>query len=121
VLKLTYKPALIEPRNHAAELDIVYPRSALSGTGAWHRFRQWFYNYVLPVLAILALPILILPIVATFIFACARMHHDEPDSELYGSKPINGTVTLEDPEEEREPAPASKASKSDASSVYHWN
>lgn len=89
--------------------------------GSWQGFRQWFYNYVLPVLAILALPILILPIVATFVFACARMHHDEPDSELYGSKPINGTVTLEDPDDLLTTAVSSPLQSSDASSHYHWN
>lgn len=121
MLKLSNKSDCSQVRNHATELDLVYPRSVPMAIGSWQGFRQWFYNYVLPVLAILALPILILPIVATFVFACARMHHDEPDSELYGSKPINGTVTLEDPDDLLTTAVSSPLQSSDASSHYHWN
>jgi hypothetical protein len=124
VLKLLHKPSLLPPRNHAAELDLVYSDSAPVPIGPLHRFRQWFYNYVLPVLAILSLPLLILPLVATFILACARMHHDEPDSELYGSEPINGPVQLEDPQQPREilAAPVVATSSTTTSDTsYHWN
>lgn len=94
---LSHPAHLNTSKGATAELDLLYAHSAPLHATWFQGCRQWFYNYVLPVLAILALPVLVLPLVVTFILACARMQHGEPDSELYGSEPVNGPIKLEDP------------------------